>query len=238
MSGDFVPHPAAVAQHVVFTAQEAAAVLDAGSRMFATNNKTNMLGVQPELVLGAMLAALIAARETGNIVPYLKDMILATNLGPTVARSHVQEYAALHDASMFRQFEIDGREFQAGDDKAGDWVENSNMNATAVRWAGNILYCFANQGSFLGKVAAKTGTILLPPPPPPAPAPGTQPQASRAGLLIEAAALVTPAFRIALNTARPQFAATMRALDEIYGDAGPELDQALTAAALLEGYEI
>lgn len=236
--GAFQVDEGALETHEEWSPAEVVEELDPASLLFATDNKTHMLGVQAEDVLTSALVALTAARESGEVVPFLKDCILALNLGPTIARSHVQQYRALSEGSLFRQYEIRDRTLDPGAGQKGAWVTGSSMNATAVRWLGLILFTMVNPDSFLGAVAKKTGTILSPPPPPPAPAPGVAPVVTRASLLIEASKEVTPQLRQALLRASPVFKKTIAALDAIYGDAGPGLGAALQVAEGMADYEI
>lgn len=237
-AGNFRVDPQAEATRQECAPEDVKETLDQATLNFAADNKTHMLGVQAEDVLNAALTALTAARESGEYAPFLKDCILGLNLGPTIARSHVQQYRALSEASLFRAFEIKDRTLEPGDSKKGDWVANSSMNATAVRWLGLLLFCMTNEGSFLDKVAKKTGTVLSPPPKPEAVVGGGTAPVTRASLLNEAAKEVTPALRAAIARAAPILKKTMAVLDLVYGQSGPGLEAVMRVAESMKDYEL
>lgn len=240
----FVEHPVSHLTAQDLDAEEAFALLPLPTVAFAVNNKTNMLGVMIEDVLAAMTAGLVAARESGNIVPFVQDMVLGMNLGVTISRAHVQQYRSLAQGSIFRAFEIKGRTPDPTQGAVGQWVAGCDMNASAVRLCGMILLCWVpapvpnTPKSFLTAVAERTGTLFNPPIAA-APIPGAPPMPpTRASLLRAAAETMTPVERDLINQGRVQFGKTIRLLERIYGGAGGNFLAALAAAAAMPAHEI
>lgn len=232
-----VPVPRALAAgHADATTVAMANVIPQVIKLAATEARQEMLGVTMTDVMAAGYTALVLALHTNSFNSFLQDCVLAVNMGPTVARNRVVQYAALAPASMFRQFEISGRAADLTTPMGihGQWVQGSPMHAQSVRLWGLALLANAAPGGFLARVRDRMGSILAPPA---APAAGVE-ESERAKLLRQAAGELTPIERNLVTGLMPRFTKVMALLDQIYGAAGGNLDLAIRAAGLYQGFEL
>lgn len=200
-----------------------------------TGNKRGLVGTSITDVAAAFAVALALARISKNPQALIFDLIIAIFVGYTVARDWTDTYNLIHAASMWREFEIDGR---AADNRTPEgvraaWVATCNMNSTALHWLAHLVVESAPAGGFLASLRVLKGTIFNPLPL------GANGQAvsEQARIMRETNVSLTLADREALNTFRGLSPTLIQALDIMFGEVGLTLQQAADAAEQLEVVE-
>ena len=132
------------------------------------------------------------------------------------------EYNKLHSSSILRRFEIAGRQVARDDpDYAkNNWVNTSNMNATAAHILGYMVVESAPAGGALARLKSEKGT----------PFSDLKLATEQGEIITELAKTLTPNDNAALAAFRDQFVVLAAVVDMIFGASGVDLGVASAKA--------
>lgn len=196
--------------------------LDPMSTSLASRYRTKILGVDYSAVVAAFLAALAVARVESNPQDLIYDLVIGVAGAYTISRDLVKDYKAKGATSMLTQFEISDRK-RAEDPTVGKknaWVEDSNMNSSAIHLLGHLVVETAPRGGFLATVKSTKGTPFSPV------AGGKELEK----LIMEASKQLTEADKTALAAFSEECKILVSVVDALFGKAGASVELAQKAA--------